>query len=100
MFEHFSNFLKFLWFKLLLNRKILLFKIYLCQKVDFEILVITSFCHGRAVYSMKVSFFTNRPYLKRDARCTSIITHWPVTGTTYAWQQSPILSGLFVVRYA
>ena len=36
MFEHsFLNFLKVLWFRSLQGRKIL-FRIYLCQKVDFE----------------------------------------------------------------
>ena len=32
----FSTFGKVLWFKSLLYRKILLFRIHLCQKVDFE----------------------------------------------------------------
>ena len=35
-FDIFFNFLKVLWFKPLLQRKKLLFRIYLCQKVDFE----------------------------------------------------------------
>ena len=35
-FNIFFNFLKVLWFKPLLYRKILLFRLYLCQKVDFE----------------------------------------------------------------
>ena len=35
-FNFFSTFGKVLWFKSLLYRKILLFRIHLCQKVDFE----------------------------------------------------------------
>ena len=34
-FNMFFNFLKVLWFKPLLYIEILLFRVYLCQKVDF-----------------------------------------------------------------
>ena len=34
-FNMFFNFLKVFWFKPLLYMKILLFRVYLCQKVDF-----------------------------------------------------------------
>ena len=48
-FNMFFNFLRVLWLKPLLYTKILLFRVYLCQKVDFGKMVITSFCRGRAV---------------------------------------------------
>ena len=62
-FNIFSTFGKVLWFKSLLYRKILLFRIHLCQKVDFEKMVITSFCRGRAVFYSGI-FFSSVSSLK------------------------------------
>ena len=47
-----------LWLKALLGRKILLIRMSLCQKVNFDKMVITSFCRGRAVLRWASSALT------------------------------------------